>query len=150
LKKLALTGLAGLLMLGASAVTANSAGTTVTGTFSLALTVTVLSPTISTSTPIRCTLVATVTGAGVTGLVDNITDGATAAATRTGSTAKCAMTLPYKWTLLGASDTIVLTYNISATSSTTGEGRDISVFIETIPVPSTGTKTKLGPLTAFI
>jgi hypothetical protein len=156
LKKLALTGLAGLLMLaGASAAPAQtgviSAGTPVSGTFTLALTITVLSPTISTSTPIRCTLVANVTGAGATGLADSITDSATAGATRTGSTAKCEMTLPYKWTLSGATDTIILSYNISATSSTTGEGRNISVFIKTLTsVPPTGAKTRLGSLTAFI
>jgi hypothetical protein len=149
LKKPALiTGLAGLLVL--SAASAASAQATATGTLTLALTATVLSPAIPTSTTIRCTLAAAVTGTNSSFvLVDNILDTAAAIATRSGSTAKCAMTLPYHWTLSGTSDTIILTYTIDALSSTTAAGRTISVYFATIAVPTNGSTTKFT-LTGFI
>jgi hypothetical protein len=120
-----------------------TSGTTVTGTFTLALTVSVL-PGIPASTPIQCTLQASVTGfntATPPAVVDSISDSSVVTAKRSGSTATCSVVLPYQWTLFGTGDTVVLAYLVNARTST-GVGRVISVFIDTIPVPPSGTTTK--------
>jgi hypothetical protein len=122
-----------------------STPTIFTGTFSLKLTVSVLSPVIPTSTPIHCTLLAGVVGFATSPPIvelDGITDSSVVAATRSGSKATCTVLLPYKWALFGSNDTVTLTYQVDATSSS-GVGRVISVFIETIPVPASGTTTSL-------
>jgi len=138
-------GPAGTLQPSPTAAPASSAGasTTVTGTFSLQLTVSVLSG-IPASTPIHCTLQASVTGFTTTlppALVDSITDSSVVTATRAGSQATCNVVLPYKWTLFGSKDTVALAYLVNATTST-GVGRVISVYFATIPVPANGTTTK--------
>lgn len=119
---------------------ANAAGpTTVTGTLSLKLTITIVSS-IATSIPIQCGLNATVSGGNPAGHFDSITEADTVDATRSGKTAVCQLAIPYQWILYGAGDTVGLSYSISAVNGASN-GRSSSVSFETIAVPRNGATT---------
>jgi hypothetical protein len=92
-------------------------------------------------------------GCEVSTTLDDVSSGkiiletAAVAATRSGSTATCAVTIPYSWSLAsGSTDKVSLSYNITApveaTSSTVLPSRSSLVenFL-TISVPGNGTTT---------
>ena len=116
---------------------------TVTGTLTLQLTIAVFSS-LPTSTPIQCELDASVSGVNASfEVVDNISETATAPATRSGSKAVCSMKLPYQWTLSAPTDTVSLSYTVTATGSS-GAGRTSVISFDTIPAPKSGATTSFS------
>ncbi len=113
----------------------------ITGKFVANFTITV-SSTLSTSDVIAC---------GVSSVVLDVASSfelletATVAATRTGSTAKCTVTIPYSWILLSStSDMVLLSYNIVVPATTAGSqfpNRTSDHGFANIKVPATGTTT---------
>jgi hypothetical protein len=118
----------------------SGAAETVTGKFIMKLTITIAS-TIPASTPILCDLDTSTLGQNASyEFVDEIFETASALATRSGSTAVCTVTLPYQWILHLSSDTVSLSYNVTAVGST-GTDRTSSIYYETISVPKNGVTT---------
>jgi len=121
-----------------SLVAANS----VAGTIVVNFTITIKSV-IPATTPIACSVEATVTEVSASG-VNIISDGATVAATRTGNTAKCTVTIPYSWMVSNsAAARLGLGYNLVASKpGTTGLLSRSSIgTIANIPVPANGATT---------
>lgn len=114
----------------------------VTGQFKANISITIMSS-IPTTTSIRCTLMASVFGAGPT-INDSINETANVAATRSGSTATCQLTIPYRWKLFNADDKITVTYAIEALDAN-GNGRSNSFSIDTLSVPASGSVTVYAP-----
>jgi hypothetical protein len=115
-----------------------------TGTIVVNFNVTIKSV-IPTTSPVSCDVSATVTeisGAGV----NLTTESAFVAATRTGNTAKCTVTIPYSWVLLNPSAaTISIGYGVSASKTpppATGlQSRASGGTVANIPVPANGATT---------
>ena len=72
-----------------------------------------------------------------------ILENATVAATRTGTTAKCTVTIPYSWVLVTPkTDMVTLSYTLSAPTATPAlPSRLSSQTVAVITVPLTGTTT---------
>jgi hypothetical protein len=120
-----------------SAVAANPQ----TGTIVVNFNITIKSVIPSTS-PVNCEVSAGVTeisGAGV----NLISESAFVAATHTGNTAKCTVTIPYSWVLLNpTAATVSIGYGVSASKtpapSTGLQSRSSSGVVANIPVPANG------------
>jgi hypothetical protein len=107
-----------------------------TGKLVFTFTVTISSTTLTTAA-VSCTLEAYVIGA-----TDNYIESAAAAATGTGASRTCTVTLPYSWILTtAATDTISLSYDVEAINTTSGAYRDSAHSPAAIKVPATGTTT---------
>jgi hypothetical protein len=116
---------------------------TLTGTFVVNFTITVKSA-IPATAPITCSVSADLIEASLSG-VNIIVETATVVGTRTGSTAKCTVTIPYSWTVLNLTTAKVsLTYSLSGGKATATAGlvsRSNSGGIASIPVPANGATT---------
>lgn len=117
------------------------AATTFTGTITVTITITVKSTSVSTFT---CT-------AGVS-VLDGTTspvffdESNTVAATGTGSTRTCKLTIPYAWSLTTQStDNMSTTYTVSATTGTSGLPQRTATRspLDTRKVPASGATTAL-------
>jgi len=116
--------------------------TTFTGIIVVNFTITI-SSTIPTTDKISCLASASVFDTGSTG---SIQETAAVAATRTGATATCKVTIPYSWPLVsGSTDQVQLTYEISAPGLFTATNglplRTSTQSIAHIAVPKSGTTT---------
>lgn len=145
MNKLAGAALVAILSV-ASVGDADAVSGVVTGQFKATISITIKSS-IPTSTPIQCTLSASVYGYGtgnnpVTDLFDQ---NATVPATRSGSSATCQLIIPYRWKLVNSNDTVTLSYSISATNAN-GVGRYSDASLASIPVPPSGSVTIYQPL----
>jgi hypothetical protein len=121
-------------------VIAGATTTKVTGTLTMTLTVSIVS-TVAAATPVRCTFNATVIGYNVTtGVGDTIAETDSVAATRSGATATCNLTIPYEWTLQVTTDTVSIGYSVS-TLDANSDGRLTTASVATIPLPKTGATT---------
>lgn len=112
------------------------------GTITVNFTVTVKSA-IPAGSPITCGVSANVTEASFTA-INIISEAAAVAATRSGNTAKCTVTIPYNWTVLNpATAKLSLSYTLSASKAgTTGLLiRSSNGSIASIPVPASGATT---------
>ena len=117
------------------------AATTFTGTITVTITITVKSTSVSSFT---CTSVVSVLD-GTTSPVffDEIN---TVAATGTGSTRTCKLTIPYAWSLTTQStDNMSTTYSVSATTGTSGLPQRTATRspLDTRKVPANGATTAL-------
>jgi hypothetical protein len=115
-----------------------------TGTIVVNFTITIRSA-IPTTTPILCDLSASVTEISGSG-VNLIEEDAAVAATRTGSTAKCTVTIPYSWVVLNpVTARLGLAYNLIAAKTTPGTtgllSRASSGIVALIPIPANGGTT---------
>jgi hypothetical protein len=114
--------------------------TTYTGKFVVNFTITISSA-VPTGDTIACDVdVIVIDAAG------DLTDDLSVAATRSGSTATCSVTLPYSWAVTSASDTVYVAYDVSAppqplVSSSTFPRRYSAHPIAKITVPATGATT---------
>jgi hypothetical protein len=128
-----------------------SAVSVVTGKIVTNFAITIQS-TIPTTTPIDCTVTAGVADGNILvppfTIFNNILEQATVVATRTGSTAKCAVTIPYSWNLSSkATDKVQLTYTVIAQSNSATQApgtlinRNSSQTIATIGIPAAGATT---------
>ncbi len=121
----------------------SAAATSETGTFVVNFTITIKSV-IPATALINCGVTAIVTDVSGAG-VNIITDDANVAATRTGNTAKCTVTIPYSWAVLNpAVATVSLGYNLTAAKATATTGllsRSSSGGIANLPVPANGSTT---------
>jgi hypothetical protein len=103
--------------------------------------------TFATTTPIYCEVGASLADDAVSATGREITESAAATATRTGSTAKCTVTIPYSWSLVTPStDIVFLSYtiiaaNVSTTSIPTVALRTTGQSLPSIPVPANETTT---------
>jgi len=116
--------------------------TTFTGTIVVNFTITI-SSTIPTTDKISCLASASVFDTGSTG---SIQETAAVAATRSGATATCKVTIPYSWPLVsGTTDQVQLTYEVSAPGLFTATNglplRTSTQSIAHIAVPKSGTTT---------
>lgn len=120
-----------------------TAAATQGGSFVVNFTITIRSA-IPTNSVINCGVSAVLTEASVAG-VNIITEGANVAATRTGNTAKCTVTIPYSWQVLNpATARVSLSYILSASRATAATGllnRTSGGSIASIPVPANGATT---------
>jgi len=82
--------------------------TTFTGKFVVTFTITISSA-VPTSTTIACNV-----GVIVIDAAGDISDSLATTATRSGSTATCSVTLPYSWAVSAQSDTVYVSYDVSA------------------------------------
>jgi hypothetical protein len=120
----------------------SEAASLLTGTIVVNFTITIKSA-IPTTSPISCGVEATVTEVSAVG-VNLIFDTAAVAATRTGNTAKCTVTIPYSWMVSNsATARLSLTYNLALSKpGTTGLLLRSSVgSIASIPIPANGATT---------
>lgn len=116
--------------------------TTVGGKIVVAFTINVQSA-IAATAKIGCSVSATVLDVAT---ANTILETATVAATRTGATAKCTVTIPYSWTLGSMpTDKVILNYSIvapvSATAATALPSRTSSQSMGQIAVPANGAIT---------
>jgi len=114
--------------------------TTYTGKIVVNFTITITSA-ISTSTTIACD--ANVTVVDLTG---QLTDSLSTSATRSGSTATCTVTIPYSWSVSSTSDSVYISYSLSAppqplVSTSVFPRRYSGHPISTITVPANGATT---------
>ena len=112
-----------------------AASVLVTGELKITGTITIVSPSITTTIPVTC---------GVTALVSPdgngpITESATIIATRSGATATCTVLVPYEWPLqTPATDKVFLSVSVSALSTNSRvHTRQLATFV----VPANGTTT---------
>ena len=117
-----------------------AAGTEVTGTLELKLTVTLVTA-LPEGATILCGLVASDTGESSAGLVDDFGETATVAATISGKTATCSPTIPYEWLIRGTGDQFSASYTVTAVSGT-GTGRTSQGSIGLMSLPASGTTTR--------
>lgn len=105
-----------------------------------------IASTIPTTSVITCYAGATV----MSSYYSYFQESATVVATRSGSTAKCTVVIPYSWSLATASaaaDSVTLIYNIEATSTSTTAGtlvlRSNSSYysLGSVPIPLNGATT---------
>lgn len=119
-----------------------AATTAQTGTITINFTVTIKSA-IPAAAVVNCGVSANVTEVSAGG-VNIIIESASVAATRTGNTAKCTVTIPYSWTVTNpATARLNLSYTLSASKAgATGLlSRSSSGGIASIPVPANGATT---------
>jgi hypothetical protein len=115
--------------------------TPITGKFVVNFKITVAS-TLPATDVISCGVSSTLLDVGST---FEIFETATVAATRSGSTATCTVTLPYSWTLLtSTTDMVLLSYEILAPATTVGSplpNRSSNHGFANIHVPASGATT---------
>jgi hypothetical protein len=121
-----------------------AAASAMTGTVVVNFTITIKSA-IPTTTPIVCDVLATITEVSAAGL-NLISDDSSVAATRTGNTAKCTVTIPYSWAVSNPTTAKVsLLYNLTAVKTTAGVtgllNRSSTGALGTLPIPANGTTT---------
>lgn len=114
--------------------------TTYTGKFVVNFTITI-SSSVPTGTTIACDV-----GVLVIDVAGDISDDLSVTATRSGSTATCSVTLPYSWNVTAATDTVYVSYDVSAppqplTSTSTYPRRYTAHPISKITVPANGATT---------
>jgi hypothetical protein len=114
--------------------------TTYTGKFVVNFTITI-SSSVPTSTTIACSV-----GVVVIDVAGDLSEDLSVTATRNGSTATCSVTLPYSWSLTAATDTVFVSYDVSAppqplTSTSTYPRRYTAHPISKITVPTSGSTT---------
>jgi hypothetical protein len=112
------------------------------GTITVTLTITVKSTTLTNFT---CTADVTVLDALTTG-GRTFDESATAAATGTGTTRTCKLTIPYSWSLATqSSDSMMTSYTVFGTTGTTGLPQRTSTLspLDTRKVPANGVITAL-------
>jgi hypothetical protein len=125
---------------------AQAALTTFGGTFVFKITITVKSTNLGTDT-IACAAGVDLIDQNPTTFAINGTweEGAAVAATRSGSTATCTVTIPYSWSLaFGSTDTVNLDYGIEVPGSTANPplpSRLNSHSLASMHVPANGTTT---------
>ena len=119
------------------------AATTQPGTITVSFNITIRSA-IPANYVISCGVSAVVTEVSLSG-VNLISDDATVAATRTGGTAKCTVTIPYSWALVNPSTArLSLSYNLSASKAGAAAGLLNRLSLGTIAnmaVPASGATT---------
>ncbi len=123
---------------------AAAAASATTGTLVVNFTITIKSA-IATTSPIVCDVTASITEVSATGL-NFISEDASVAATRTGNTAKCTVTIPYSWVLLNSTTAKVgLNYNLAAVKTTAGStgllSRSSTGGLATLAIPANGATT---------
>jgi hypothetical protein len=136
-------GTCGVACMSAWAQEASAAPTTQSGTFTIVFAITIKSL-LPTTTPILCNgslavfEVDSATGASI--YTHN--ESASVVAVRTGSSAKCTITIPYSWLLsIPSSDRVSQTFEVSISSSSTTTGvtsRDSLIGLPPINVPANG------------
>jgi len=117
-----------------------AAATTVTGTVTVTLTITLKTTSITNITCIE------EVGVVDNGFARNLSESNTVAATGTGTTRTCKLSIPYSWSLLTATtDTMTTDYSVVGYTGTNGlPQRSSSLFpLDSRKVPSTGTTTAL-------
>jgi len=129
----------------AAAEAAAAAATTRAGKLVFSFTITIASA-LPTTSNILCSASANLIDDGVSlSALRTIIESATVAATRTGSTAKCTVTIPYSWSLVTpTTDAVSLAYVVQATGVTTAAGmvsRDSTQSLGSIAVPLNGATT---------
>jgi hypothetical protein len=118
-----------------------AASTELTGELKITGTVTIVSPSITSTTPISCSaqtiLVSDANGP--------ITEEAASAATRSGSTATCTVLIPYEWLLATpTTDKVTLSVTVTALSA---NARVHTHQVATFTVPANGSTTSFGFVT---
>ena len=109
-------------------------GTLITGELKIMGTITIVSPSINSTTPVNCT---------ATGFVSDkngpITETASSPAARSGATATCTVLVPYEWLLqTPTTDIVTLSVSVSALSASARvHTRQLATFV----VPANGTTT---------
>jgi hypothetical protein len=120
-----------------------AAATTATGKIVTAFTITINS-TLPAADKVQCQVTAALADAGSGNF---ISESAAVAATRSGTSASCTVTIPYSWTLAtAATDRVTLTYSIIVPGAGTAATAALPLRISTqsigsIPVPKTGSTT---------
>jgi hypothetical protein len=118
-----------------------AASTELTGELKITGTVTIVSPSITSTTPISCSAQAIL----VTDANGPITEEAASAATRSGATATCTVLIPYEWLLATpTTDKVTLSVTVSALSA---NARVHTHQVATFTVPATGSTTSFGFVT---
>lgn len=118
-----------------------AASTQITGELKIAGTVTIVSPSITSTTPINCTATAIV----ASDANGPITEEAASLATRSGSTATCTVLIPYEWLLATpTTDKVVLSVSVAAESASV---RIHTHQVATFTVPGVGTTTSFSFVT---
>jgi len=118
-----------------------AASTQITGELKITGTVTIVSPSITSTTPINCTATAIV----VSDANGPITEVAGSAASRSGATATCTVLIPYEWLLATpTTDKVVLSISVSAVSAAL---RTHTHQVATFTVPGNGTTTSFSFVT---
>lgn len=115
--------------------------TEISGELKITGTVTIASPSITSTTPISCSATAIVT----TDANGPITEEATSAATRSGSTATCTVLIPYEWLLATpTTDKVSLSVSVAAESVS---ARIHTHQVATFTVPVEGATTSFSFVT---
>ena len=118
-----------------------------TGTLTFTITITVKSTNLGTD-KIVCSANASTSEAIPPSGFRSIEENASVAATGTGSTRTCIVTIPYSWPLSTAkTDTITLLYNVSAIGAASGGGVPLRLSTQTLPsikVPANGAATPIA------
>lgn len=118
-----------------------AASTQITGELKIAGSVTIVSPSITSTTPIQCSATAILTNDAN----GPITEEASIGAARSGSTATCTVLIPYEWLLATpTTDKVSLSVTVTAESVAT---RIHSHQVATFTVPGAGTTTSFSFVT---
>lgn len=118
-----------------------AASTEIIGELKIAGTVTIASPSITSTTPISCSATAIV----ASDANGPITEEASTTASRSGSTATCTVLIPYEWLLATpTTDKVILSVSVSAASIST---RIHTHQVATFTVPGAGTTTSFSFVT---
>lgn len=118
-----------------------AASTEITGELKITGTVTIASPSITSTTPIECSATAII----VSDPNGPITEEASSAASRSGSTATCTVLIPYEWLLAAPT-----TDKVSLSVSVTAESVSLRIHthqVATFTVPGGGTTTSFSYVT---
>ncbi|HEV2269728.1 MAG TPA: hypothetical protein VGR92_09725 [Steroidobacteraceae bacterium] len=118
-----------------------AASTEITGELKITGTVTIASPSITSTTPIECSATALI----VSDPNGPITEEASSAASRSGSTATCTVLIPYEWLLAAPT-----TDKVSLSVSVTAESVSLRIHthqVATFTVPGGGTTTSFSYVT---
>jgi hypothetical protein len=129
------TGVIKPLMTTTTAPEAVATGTLLTGELKIMGTITIVSPSISSTTPVNCTATGVVPADGN----GPITETASSPAARSGATATCTVLVPYEWLLqTPTTDKVTLSVSVSALSASARvHTRQLATFV----VPANGTTT---------
>jgi hypothetical protein len=114
--------------------------TSFTGTITVTLTITVK------STGLTTFICSASTGTGDVASGKSYSEGVTAAATGTGTTRTCKLTIPYEWSLASqASDSMITSYTVIGTAGTTVTPSRTSdlINLDSRKVPASGATTAL-------
>ena len=114
------------------------AGTKITGEFKITGTITIVSPSITSTTPITCSA----TGIVVDDANGPILEEASSSATISGTTASCTVLIPYEWFLVTpTADTATISVEVTVVST---DVRIHTQQLATLTVPATGTTTSFS------